>query len=194
MLHLKNISKEFAGKPLFTDISWHLKKGERVGLVGENGAGKSTIMRIIAGQVELSSGELQFAKGATVGYLPQDGLVTRGTTLFEEALSALAELQSMEEELRTLTIELETIEHSNPRHTIALDRFGHLQEEFKVKGGYTKEADVGVVLTGLGFFLLSGSATAAPSPVAGKCGLRWQNCYCRSLTFSCWTNRPTTSI
>ena len=151
MLHLKNISKEFAGKPLFTDISWHLKKGERVGLVGENGAGKSTIMRIIAGQVELSSGELQFAKGATVGYLPQDGLVTRGTTLFEEALSALAELQSMEEELRTLTIELETIEHSNPRHTIALDRFGHLQEEFKVKGGYTKEADVGVVLTGLGF-------------------------------------------
>jgi len=151
MLHLKNISKEFAGKPLFTDISWHLKKGERVGLVGENGAGKSTIMRIIAGQIELSSGELQFAKGATVGYLPQDGLVTRGTTLFEEALSALAELQSMEEELRMLTIELETIEHNDPRYMIALDRFGHLQEEFKVKGGYTKEADVGVVLTGLGF-------------------------------------------
>jgi len=151
MLHLKNISKEFAGKPLFTDISWHLKKGERVGLVGENGAGKSTIMRIIAGQIELSSGELQFAKGATVGYLPQDGLTTRGNSLFEEALSALAELQSMEEELRTLTIELETVTHSDPRHAIALDRFGHLQEEFRVKGGYTKEADVGVVLTGLGF-------------------------------------------
>jgi len=151
MLHLKNISKEFAGKPLFTDISWHLKKGERVGLVGENGAGKSTIMRIIAGQIELSSGELQFAKGATVGYLPQDGLTTRGKSLFEEALSALAELQSMEAELRKLTIELETAAHSDPRHALALDRFGHLQEEFKIKGGYTKEADVGVVLTGLGF-------------------------------------------
>ncbi|HJV33578.1 ATP-binding cassette domain-containing protein, partial [Geomonas sp.] len=46
MLHLKKLSKDFAGKPLFTDISWHLKKGERVGLVGENGAGKSTLMRI----------------------------------------------------------------------------------------------------------------------------------------------------
>jgi len=151
MLHLKAVSKEFAGKPLFTQISWHLKKGERVGLVGENGAGKSTIMRIIAGQVELSSGELQFAKGATVGYLPQDGLVTRGRSLFEEALSALSELQSMEEELRTLTIELETLDHADPRHGAALDRFGHLQEEFRAKGGYTKEADVGSVLTGLGF-------------------------------------------
>jgi ATP-binding cassette, subfamily F, member 3 len=151
MLHLKCISKEFAGKPLFTEISWHLKKGERVGLVGENGAGKSTIMRIIAGQVELSSGELQFAKGATVGYLPQDGLVTRGKSLFEEALSALSELQSMEEELRTLTVELETVDHGDPRHAAALDRFGHIQEEFRVKGGYTKEADVGTVLTGLGF-------------------------------------------
>lgn len=151
MLHLKNITKEFAGKPLFTEISWHLKKGERVGLVGENGAGKSTVMRIIAGQVELTSGELQFAKGATVGYLPQDGLVSRGKNLFEEALSALSELQSMEEELLNLTTELETVDHQDPRHAVALDRFGHLQEEFRVKGGYSKEADVGMVLTGLGF-------------------------------------------
>ena len=82
MLYLKHLSKEFAGKPLFTDINWHLKKGERVGLVGENGAGKSTLMRIIAGHVEHSGGEIQFAKGATVGYLPQDGIVTRGRTLF----------------------------------------------------------------------------------------------------------------
>ncbi|MBP1727818.1 MAG: transporter related protein [Deltaproteobacteria bacterium] len=151
MLHLKNFTKEFAGTPLFTNISWHLKKGERVGLVGENGAGKSTIMRIIAGQVELSSGELQFAKGATVGYLPQDGLVTRGKSLFQEALAALSELQAMEGELLQLTTELADLHHDDSRHAACLERFGHLQEEFKVKGGYTKEADVGMVLTGLGF-------------------------------------------
>ena len=151
MLHLKNVTKEFAGTPLFTNISWHLKKGERVGLVGENGAGKSTIMRIIAGQVELSSGELQFAKGATVGYLPQDGLVTRGKSLFQEALAALSELQAMEGELLQLTTELADLQHDDSRHAACLERFGHLQEEFKVKGGYTKEADVGMVLTGLGF-------------------------------------------
>src|SRR5512137_2020964 len=132
MLHLKNITKEFGGKPLFTEISWHLKKGERVGLVGENGAGKSTIMRIIAGQIELSSGELQFAKGATVGYLPQDGLVTRGKSLFQEALSALSELQSMEEELQQLTAGLASLPHDDSRHATVLERFGELQEEFKV--------------------------------------------------------------
>src|ERR1039457_6096671 len=103
MLHLKNLTKEFAGKPLFTNIDWHLKKGERVGLVGENGAGKSTLMRIIAGQVEQTTGEMIFARGATVGYLPQDGIVTRGRALFDEAMSALGELREIEREIDELT-------------------------------------------------------------------------------------------
>ena len=151
MLHLKNISKDFAGKPLFTNISWHLKKGERVGLVGENGAGKSTLMKLIAGQIEISSGDLQFAKGATVGYLPQDGIVTRGKPLFAEVLSALTALQQMEEELASLTVELESSPHDSQKHAELLERYGQLQEEFRVKGGYAKEAEVGIVLTGLGF-------------------------------------------
>src|SRR5512137_1846343 len=107
MLHLKHLSKEFAGKSLFTNINWHLKKGERVGLVGENGAGKSTLMRIIAGQVEHSDGSLQFARGATVGYLPQDGIVTYCRTLFAEAMSALEELQAIDGEIQQLTSLLE---------------------------------------------------------------------------------------
>jgi ATP-binding cassette subfamily F protein 3 len=151
MLHLKNLSKEFAGKPLFTDISWHLKKGERAGLVGENGAGKSTLMRIIAGQVEHTGGALQFAKGATVGYLPQDGIVTYGRTLFAEAMSALDELQRIESELQGLTLQLESLPHDDPGHAEMLERMGHLQEEFRLKGGYSMEAEVGNVLRGLGF-------------------------------------------
>ncbi len=151
MLHLKHLSKEFAGKPLFTDINWHLKKGERVGLVGENGAGKSTLMRIIAGLVENSAGALQFAKGATVGYLPQDGIVARGRTLFAEAMSALEELQGIEHELHELTRRLESLPHDDPGHHDLLLLFGHLQEEFRLKGGYAMEAEVGSVLTGLGF-------------------------------------------
>lgn len=151
MLHLKNLSKEFAGKPLFTNISWHLKKGERVGLVGENGAGKSTLMRIIAGQVEHTGGALQFAKGATVGYLPQDGIVTYGRTLFAEAMSALEELQGIDAELHGLNKRLESLPHDDPDHSDLLERLGHLQEEFRVKGGYSMEAEVGIVLNGLGF-------------------------------------------
>jgi ATP-binding cassette subfamily F protein 3 len=151
MLHLQHLSKEFAGKPLFTDINWHLKKGERVGLVGENGAGKSTLMRIIAGQVEHSAGELIFAKGSTVGYLPQDGIVTMGRTLFAEAMGALAELQDLEREIHELTGLLAVMTHDAPQHGALLDRFGQLQEEFRLKGGYSMEAEVGSVLRGLGF-------------------------------------------
>jgi ATP-binding cassette, subfamily F, member 3 len=151
MLHLNNLTKEFAGRPLFTDISWHLKKVERVGLVGDNGAGKSTLMRIIAGQVEPSSGSLQFARGATTGYLPQEGLATTGRTLFAEALSALEELQAIEKELRQLTRRLAISPADEPDHDALLDRFGHLQEEFRLRGGFTMEAEVGTVLRGLGF-------------------------------------------
>ena len=151
MLHLKQLTKEFAGKPLFTNINWHLKKGERVGLVGENGAGKSTLMRIIAGQVEHSAGDLIFAKGATVGYLPQDGIVTKGRTLFAEAMAALSELQGIEREIQELTDLLASLPHDAPQHESLLERFGHLQEEFRLKGGYAMEAEVGSVLRGLGF-------------------------------------------
>jgi len=151
MLHLQNLTKDFAGKPLFTGINWHLKKGERVGLVGDNGAGKSTLLRIIAGEVEHSAGELQFAKGGTVGYLPQDGIVAKGRPLFAEVMTALTELQNIEREIKVLTGRLETVPHDDPGHAELLDRFGHLQEEFRLKGGYSMEAEVGNVLAGLGF-------------------------------------------
>ena len=151
MLHLKRLSKDFAGRPLFSNIDWHLKKGERVGLVGENGAGKSTLMRIIAGLVEHSSGELIFARGATVGYLPQDGIVTRGRPLFEEAMEAMGELREMERELHDLTVRLEAAPAAGDEHDALLDRYGRLQEEFRLRGGYAMEAEVGRVLAGLGF-------------------------------------------
>jgi ATP-binding cassette subfamily F protein 3 len=166
MLHLKQLSKDFAGKPLFTDISWHLKKGERVALVGENGAGKSTLMKIIAGLAEPSTGEIQFARGARAAYLPQDGIVTSGCLLFHEARSAFSELLAMEEELHLLGQELEKTssvgaplagsdgaELALPlqSHEDLLQRYGELQEQFRHRGGYTMEAEIGTVLKGLGF-------------------------------------------
>ncbi len=151
MLHLSNLTKEFAGKPLFTDITWHLPKGERVGLVGDNGAGKSTLMRIVTGEVEPSGGELRLAKGATVGYLPQEGIVTRGTTLFVEGLAALADLQAIERELQELEGRMTSVPHHAPEHDALLERYDQRQEEFRVKGGYAMEAEVATVLRGLGF-------------------------------------------
>ena len=161
MLHLKKLSKDFAGKPLFTELNWHLKKGERVGLVGENGAGKSTLMRIITGEVESTSGEIQIARGGTVGYLPQDGIVAKGLPLFAEVMTALSELQAIEREIAELTARLEREPHDAPGHEQLLDRFGHLQEEFRLKGGYAMESEVGNVLSGLGF---------APADWEKECG------------------------
>ncbi|QEM69802.1 ABC-F family ATP-binding cassette domain-containing protein [Geobacter sp. FeAm09] len=151
MLQLMNISKDFAGNPLFTAISWHLKKGERVALVGENGAGKSTLMKIIAGLSEPTSGEIQLARGAKAAYLPQDGIATSGRTLFHEARTALSELLAMEEELHRLGRELERLPHDSADHPAALQRYGDLQEQFRHRGGYTMEAEIGTVLKGLGF-------------------------------------------
>jgi ATP-binding cassette subfamily F protein 3 len=151
MLQLINLSKDFAGTPLFTSISWHLKKGERVALVGENGAGKSTLMKIIAGLTEPTSGEIQFARGAKASYLPQDGIVTTGQSLFHEARAALSELLAMEEELHRIGLELERLPHDSAEHDQFLTRYGELQEQFRHGGGYTMEAEIGTVLKGLGF-------------------------------------------
>ena len=151
MLHLKQLSKDFAGNSLFTDISWHLKKGERVALVGENGAGKSTLMKIIGGLTEPSSGEIQFARGARASYLPQDGIVTSGCLLFHEARSAFGDLLAMEEELHRLGQDLERLPHDSPEHEQLLQRYGELQDRFRQRGGYTMESEIGMVLKGLGF-------------------------------------------
>lgn len=151
MLQLVNLSKDFAGRTLFANICWHLRKGERVALIGENGAGKSTLMKIIAGLEESSSGDIQLAKGARAAYLPQDGIVTSGRMLFHEARSALAELLAMEEELHRLGVELEQLPHDSAEHDNLLHRYGELQEQFRHRGGYTMEAEIGTVLKGLGF-------------------------------------------
>ena len=151
MLQFVNLSKDFAGRTLFANISWHLRKGERVALIGENGAGKSTLMKIIAGLEESSSGDIQLAKGARAAYLPQDGIVTSGRMLFQEARSALSDLLAMEEELHRLGAELEQLPHDSAEHDSLLHKYGNLQEQFRYRGGYTMEAEIGTVLKGLGF-------------------------------------------
>jgi len=118
--------------------------------VGENGTGKSTLLKIIAGLVEPTSGTIRMAKGGTVGYLPQEGIAVKGRSLFAEVMSALEELREIEREIQEITASLE-IASSDGFHDSLLERYGVLQEEFRAKGGYTWEAMVGTVLRGLGF-------------------------------------------
>lgn len=151
MLQLVEFSKDFSGRVLFSNISWHLRKGERVALIGENGAGKSTLMKIVAGLDEPSYGDIQLAKGARAAYLPQDGIVTSGRKLFHEVRSALADLLEMEQELHRLGQQLEQAPCDGAEHDGLLHRYGELQEQFRHRGGYSMEAEIGSVLRGLGF-------------------------------------------
>ncbi|NOQ41967.1 MAG: ATP-binding cassette domain-containing protein [Desulfuromusa sp.] len=146
MLQLKKIDKYFADRRIFSAIDWHIRPTDRIGLCGENGAGKSTLLKLLAGLVESDGGVLQIAKGTTFGYLPQDGLVHRGRSLFDETQSALEDLQQMESELRQLEKTIaDTAEASE------LERYAELQQLFEQRGGYQMESEIGRVLHGLGF-------------------------------------------
>ncbi len=150
MVQITNLCKDFAARPIFSNISWRIGMDDRVGLVGENGTGKSTLLKIIAGLVEPTSGTIRKSKGCTVGYLPQEGIAVTGRALFPEVMSALEELREIERELQEITAALE-ISPSEGVHEALIERYGVLQEEFRSKGGYTWEAMVGNVLRGLGF-------------------------------------------
>ena len=105
---MKDLTKNFpGGREVFKGITLSFLPGVKIGILGVNGAGKSTLMKIVAGLTEPSSGEIQFARGAKASYLPQDGIVTTGRSLFHEARAALAELLAMEEELHRIGQDLE---------------------------------------------------------------------------------------
>ncbi|WP_369682016.1 ABC-F family ATP-binding cassette domain-containing protein [Malonomonas rubra] len=146
MLQLREITKYFADRKIFSKIDWHIRQTDRIGLCGENGAGKSTLLKLLAGLVESDGGSLQVAKGTTFGYLPQDGLEHNGRALFEEVHSALDELQGMAQELRALEEKM-----AQGCADAEMERYAELQHLFEERGGYRMEAEVGRVLTGLGF-------------------------------------------
>src|SRR5512146_148442 len=103
MIQLSAAGKRFGEKLLFEDLDWLITAHERVGLVGANGTGKTTLLKILAGLETLDYGTLSSAKGITAGYLAQDGLSLSGRTVFDECLSVFAHLREMEREMEALS-------------------------------------------------------------------------------------------
>lgn len=151
MLQLINLSLSFGGQELFRGLTWHLRKGERVGLVGPNGAGKTTLFRLITGQLEPDAGTIQRGRAVTIGYLPQEGIAVSGRSLFAEARSALPQLTDIHDELTAIHLALEQNNHDSEEHEELLARYGDLQHRFEELGGFRADAEVAKVLTGLGF-------------------------------------------
>jgi ATP-binding cassette subfamily F protein 3 len=151
MLQLTTAGRRFGPRILFEGANWLITPGERTALVGANGTGKSTLLKTLAGMESLDYGTLDRARGATIGYLPQDGLALSGRSVFEECLSVFDEIRSMEQELETLSISLAELDPTSNAYAAAAERFSNLDSRFRAHSGYALDAQVGAVLDGLGF-------------------------------------------
>jgi len=151
MIQLQGAGKRFGHKLLFEDCNWLITPTEKTGLVGGNGTGKSTLLKIIHGTESLDYGQISYTKGTTLGYLPQDGLSLRGRSVFAECLSVFDDLHAMERELEVLHHQLGELDPASAEYAAASDRAHHIDTEFRNRDGYAIEAQVGTVLNGLGF-------------------------------------------
>ncbi len=136
---------------MFEHANWLITGAEKTALVGANGTGKSTLMKVLAGLETLDYGSYQRVRGSTVGYLPQDGLTLAGRSVFNECLSVFDELRGMERELETLSVRLSELDPAGPEYAAAAERYSSLNGRFHAHDGYALDAQVGAVLGGLGF-------------------------------------------
>src|ERR1700752_2486745 len=151
MIQLSGAGKRFGHKLLFENVDWLITNRDHIGLVGGNGTGKSTLMKVLAGRDPFDYGSLVVAKGTSAGYLPQDGLTLSGRSVFAECMSVFDDVRAMEQELESLTHSMAELDHTSPEYDAVADRYQRVEHEFRARDGYSIEAEVGRVLMGLGF-------------------------------------------
>jgi len=151
MIQLSAAGKRFGHKLLFENVDWLITNRDHIGLVGGNGTGKSTLLKVLAGMDTFDYGSLTVAKGTSAGYLPQDGLTLSGRTVFAECMSVFDDLRAMETELESLMHSMAELDHTSAAYEAVADRYQRVEHEFRARDGYSIEAEVGRVLMGLGF-------------------------------------------
>lgn len=149
ILACHNISKSFGDRVIVQNGSFHIEEREKAALVGVNGAGKSTILKMIMNEEPTDGGDIILAKGRTIGYLAQhQDLIPHGT-IYEELRSAKADIIEMEQRLRSIEEELKSL--SGDALENRLETYNRLQSEFEARNGYACESEITGVLKGLGF-------------------------------------------
>jgi len=151
MIQLSAAGKRFGPKVLFQGLDWLITPHDRVGLVGANGTGKTTLLKVLAGMDGLDYGLVTRQKGTQYGYLPQDGLTLSGRTVFAECLSVFDFVHQMQREMEDLAQRMAEVDHAGAEYAQIAERFQHVQAEIHSRDGYSIEAEVGAVLNGLGF-------------------------------------------
>ena len=151
VLSAQNVAKSFGVNEVLKDVSFTLQQGERMGLVGVNGCGKSTLMRIIAGLESPDSGEISMARGTRVGYLAQQDMVTHGASVWAELEKVYEPVFDMEKRIRSLEAEMEHAHEDAARFSRLSSEYDRLCRTFEEADGYAWKSLVSGVLNGLGF-------------------------------------------
>ena len=148
LIGLQNVTFEFGARAIVTDATWHIQPGERIGLIGYNGTGKSTLLKLLVGQYTPSKGTVEKGRDTTIGYLHQDLLsFDTSETITEVALGAFERVRELEKEIEKLGVELE----ANPEDNDILIKYTDALHEIDVLDGYNIEHKAEEVLHGLGF-------------------------------------------
>lgn len=152
MLSATGIYQQYGDRVLFDHVSFVVMPRDKVGLVGRNGAGKSTMLKIIAGDIGCDDGKVVRSTGSTLGFLHQEMDMPTGNTVMEETLTAFAHIQQMEDRLAEINKEMETrTDYASDSYADMIEEFTSLTERFSLVGGITMEAEAERVLKGLGF-------------------------------------------
>ncbi len=152
MISIESLSVEFSAKPLFSDVSFVINEHDKIALVGKNGAGKSTMLKIICGLERPTSGTVSVPNDCTIGYLPQVMKLQDDTTVKEEARKAFADNTRLKAELDAMERQMaERTDYDSPDYTRLVERFSEQHERYMMMGGANYEADIERTLLGLGF-------------------------------------------
>lgn len=152
MVSIEKLGVEFGTTPLFQDVSFVINPKDKIALVGKNGAGKSTMLKIIAGIQRPTSGTVSVQKGITIGYLPQVMVLSDGHTVLEEAETAFADISRMQDELDKMNRMLaERTDYESDDYMALVEKFTHENDRFMMMGGHNYRAELERTLVGLGF-------------------------------------------